>query len=66
MELLDAGTGDVVALVAERRHLQRSNSQTLGTMPTSNVTIVADLKGWAGRAAKILRTELDKAIAGSD
>jgi hypothetical protein len=64
MELLDAETGDVVALVAERRHLQRSASRDLGTMPTNNATIVADLRGWARRAAKTLRTELDNAIAG--
>lgn len=63
MELLDAGTGDVVALVAERRHLQRG-SGGFGMMPTSIPTIIADLRGWARRAAKVLRTELDNAIAG--
>jgi hypothetical protein len=63
MELIDAGTGEVVALVAERRHLQRGSSN-LGGMPTNTVTIIADLRGWARRAAKILRTELDDAIAG--
>lgn len=62
MELLDAGTGDVVALVAERRHLQRS--RFVGTMPTNNATIISDLRGWSRRAAKLLRTELDNAIAG--
>ena len=62
MELLDAGTGDVVALVAERRHLQRSGG--IGMIPTSIPTIIADLRGWARRAAKTLRTELDNAIAG--
>lgn len=65
MELVDAATGNVVGLVAERRHLQRSSSRDLGVMPTNNATIVADLRGWARRAAKTLRTELDKAIAGN-
>jgi hypothetical protein len=64
MELIDAGTGEVVALVAERRHLQRSGSSGIGSMPTNTVTIVADLRGWARRAARVLRTELDDAIAG--
>jgi hypothetical protein len=64
MELVDAATGNVVALVAERRHLQRSSTRDLGVMPTNTATIVADLRGWARRAAKTLRTELDKAIAG--
>jgi hypothetical protein len=64
MELIDAGTGEVVALVAERRHLQRGGSSNLSGMPTNTVSIVADLRGWARRAAKILRTELDDAIAG--
>ena len=62
MELIDAGTGDVVALVAERRHLQRSGG--IGMIPTNIPTIIADLRGWARRAAKTLRTELDNAIAG--
>ena len=65
MELIDAGTGDVVALVAERRNLQASVSKEIGMMPTSNVTIVADIRGWARRAATTLRKELDKAIAGN-
>ena len=62
MELIDAGTGDVVALVAERRHLQRPGSN-MG-MPSNIVTIIADIKSWARRSAKILRTELDNAVVG--
>jgi hypothetical protein len=62
MELIDAGTGEVVALVAERRHLQRGSGGSMG--PTNTVTISADLRAWARRAAKVLRTELDDAIAG--
>lgn len=64
MELIDAGTGDVVALVAERRHLQRGS---MGSgMPTNNASIVADIRGWARRAARVLRAELDKAIAADE
>ncbi len=61
MELIDAGTGEVVALVAERRHLQRGGSSG---MPANTVTIIADIRGWARRAAMTLRKELDDAIAG--
>jgi hypothetical protein len=64
MELIYAGTGEVVALVAERRHLQRGGFSDLGGMPTSTMSIIADLRAWARRAARILRTELDDAIAG--
>ena len=64
MELIDAGTGEVLAVVAERRHLQRSGSREISTMPTNRATIISDIRGWSRRAAKILRTELDNAMAG--
>jgi hypothetical protein len=65
MELIDSGTGNVLAVVAERRAMQRPGGTVdLSSMPTNNATIIADVKRWARRAANTLRTELDKAIAG--
>jgi hypothetical protein len=66
MELLDAETGESLAIVAERRPMGRPTGGSIDvtTMPTNNVTIIADLKRWASSAANRLRRELDKAIAG--
>ena len=61
LELLDAETGDVLAVVAERRAMGQSY---MTSMPTNNVTILADIRRWARREATTLRVELDKAIAG--
>lgn len=63
LELIDASNGEVVALVAERRVLG-SNRIDAFSMPTNNVTIIADVKRWARGEASKLRSELDKAIAG--
>lgn len=64
MELIDARTGDVLALVAERRAIQAPGGQIdFTTMPTNNVSIIADVKRWSRRAAATLRRELDNAIA---
>ena len=65
LELLDAATGDVLAVVAERRSLSRPGSTIdFTTMPTNSATIMGDIKRWAGSAGKKLVKELDKAIAG--
>ncbi len=65
LELIDAADGEVVAVVAERRRLQ---SGTGGidefSMPTNSVTVIAEVRRWASRAARRLRDELDKARAG--
>ena len=63
MELIDAETGEVLAVVAERRQLGRSGGLDSFSMPTSSVTVIADVKRWARAAAAKLRSELDKAIA---
>ncbi len=65
MELLDASTGEVLAVVAERQRLQSGTGRIDSfSMPTNRVTVYAEVRRWARRAASKLRTELDKAIAG--
>jgi hypothetical protein len=63
MELIDAETGEVLAAVAERRQLGQGRLDEF-SMPSSSVTVIADVKRWARSAAAKLRSELDKAIAG--
>ena len=64
MELLDAETGDVLAVVAERRAMQSGSGMIDEfSMPTSSVTVIAEVKRWAQRAGTKLGSELDKAIA---
>ena len=65
VELIDAANGEVVAVVAERRRFQSGAGRIDEfSMPTNNVTIIAEVRRWATRAARKLRDELDKAIAG--
>jgi hypothetical protein len=64
LEMIDANTGEVLAVVAERRAMQQPGGQIdMTTMPTNNATIIAEVRRWARRAATRLRGELDKAIA---
>jgi FixJ family two-component response regulator len=63
LELIDAGTGEVAAVVAERRAMGRGRVDSF-SMPTNNATIIAEVRRWSTRAASKLRTELEKAIAG--
>ena len=65
LELVDAETGAVLAVVAERRAMGgQSGGIDMMTMPTNSVTVISDVRRWSARAASKLRTELDKAIAG--
>lgn len=65
LELLDARDGAVLAVVAERQRIQSGTGQIdTFSMPTSRVTVFAEVRRWAKRAASKLRSELDKAIAG--
>ena len=65
LELIDAETGDVLAVVAERRKIQSGTGQIdYMSMPTSSVTVIAEVRRWAQRAGSKLASELDKAIAG--
>jgi hypothetical protein len=63
LELIDAGTGEVAAVVAERRAMGSGRVDSF-SMPTNNATIIAEVRRWSTRAAAKLRTELEKAIAG--
>lgn len=65
VELIDAETGEVVAVVSERRQIQ-SNSGRIDrfSTPTNRATVIGEVRRWASRAARKLRGELDKAIAG--
>ena len=65
VELIDAETGDVLAVVAERRAMGSPGGQIdMMSMPTNSVTVIADVRRWAQRAGSKLGSELDKAIAG--
>jgi len=65
VELIDADTGEVVAVVSERRKIQAGTGRIdQFSMPTNRATVIAEVRRWASRAAGKLRKELDKAIAG--
>jgi hypothetical protein len=64
LELLDADTGDVVAVVSERRAMGRPGGMDSMTMPTNSVTILSEIRRWAQSAGSKLGAELDKAISG--
>jgi hypothetical protein len=63
LELIDAESGSVVALVAERRAIETLNSRTGAAMvPANSATIIGDIRRWAGSLGRRLRSALDKAI----
>ncbi len=63
MEMIEARTGDVVALVAERREAETLNTRGMGVaVPANSATIMGDIRRWAGSLARRLRSALDKAI----
>ena len=64
LELIDASDGEVAAIVAERRVIQSGRGQIDEfSMPANRVTVFAEVRRWATRAARKFREELDKAIA---
>ena len=64
LEMIDAETGAVVALVAERRAIDTLNSRMgASSMPTNSATVMGDIKRWSGSLGRRLRVALDKAIA---
>ena len=63
LELLDAETGEVMAVVAERRAMGKPGGVDMMTMPTNSVTVISDVRRWAQAAGSKLGSELDKAIA---
>jgi len=62
MEFIDARTGSVVALVAERRGIETLNARTGAMVPANSASVMGDLRRWSGDLARRLRTRLDKAI----
>jgi len=66
MELLDAKTGTVLALVSERRKIEPPGGGRIDqfSMPANRVTVTADIRRWATSAASGLRQSLDKALKG--
>lgn len=65
VELIDSSDGESIAVVAERRKMQSGTGRIDEfSMPTNNATIIAEVRRWAKGAARKLRDELDKAIAG--
>ena len=65
LELIDASTGQVAAIVAERRAIQANQGRIDDfSMPANRTTVIAEVRRWSSRAANRFRKELDKAIAG--
>ena len=64
IEVLDADSGTVLAVVSERRKITPPGGGQIDqfTQRANNVTITADVRRWASSAASKLRKELDKAM----
>jgi hypothetical protein len=62
IEMIDAGTGAVVALAAERRSIETLNARTGASVPANSASVLGDIKRWSNSIARRLRTALDKAI----
>jgi len=62
LELIDAGTGEVAAVVSERRTIGRGRVDSF-TLPANRATITAEVRRWARSAATTLRKALDDAVA---
>ena len=63
LELLDAETGGVLAVVSERRKMGSGRIDEW-SMPANRTSIMSEIKRWAQSAGSKLGSELDKAIAG--
>ena len=63
LEFIDGKSGEVLARIAERGRIGSSGGQIdMFAMPTSSVTIMADVRRWASSAARRLRGELDSVM----
>jgi hypothetical protein len=63
MEFIDAKSGNVVALVAERRAIETLNARSrMATVPANSASIMGDIRRWSGDLARRLRERLDQAI----
>jgi pantothenate kinase-related protein Tda10 len=63
VELLDAETGDVLAVASERRKIEQPGGRIdQFTMRTTSATVYAQVRRWASQAASKLRSEIDKGM----
>jgi len=63
VELIDAETGDILAVASERRKVEQPGGRIdQFTTRTTSVTLNAEVRRWASRAASKLRSEIDKAM----
>lgn len=64
IEVLDAESGTMLAMVSERRKITPPGGGQIDqfSMPANRVTITSDIRRWAGSSASKLRKELDKAL----
>lgn len=62
MELIDARSGAVVALAAERRSVETLNARVGATVPANSASIMGDIRRWSGSIARRVREGMDKAI----
>ncbi len=63
MEFIDARTGGVVALVAERRAMETLNARSgMIAVPANSASVMGDIRRWSGDLARRLRSRLAKAI----
>jgi hypothetical protein len=64
LELIDAATGDVAAVVSERRTIGRGRIDSF-TMQANRATVTAEVRRWARAAASKMRKALDEAVGGT-
>lgn len=64
VELIDAETGTVLAMVSERRKITNPSGGRIDefTMRSNRTTVIADIRRWATSLASRLRSALDKAM----
>ena len=63
VELIDAETGNVLAVASERRKIEQAGGRIdQFTTRTTSVTVQAEVRRWAQRAAAKLRSEIDKGM----
>lgn len=63
VELIDAETGETLAVASERRKIEQPGGQiNSATMRTTSVTVQAEVRRWAQRSASKLRSEIDKGM----
>ncbi len=65
LEFLDGPSGIVVARVSERRKIEPPGGRIdTFTMQANSVTVWAEVRRWAGNAARRLRGMLDSSLGG--